>query len=214
MGALIEVKANRQGRNQLPGLPTWKARYKPALWPRPEGRKNLKMYRHDTTLGTLEPRAKVYKYGAASGLTLGHYQGVESHVGPSMKNADPSGASTNAYLIESFGTRPFCVPGDSGAVVYDAEGHALGMIFSKIHPKTAKKIHGGYLTWVMPMDQIFADIERFCGVTDLRISPPIDSPPDLIWGEERMKRRGGGRRGGERGGGGRQGRRRGGGRRG
>ncbi|CAG9952999.1 unnamed protein product [Clonostachys rosea f. rosea IK726] len=124
--ALIEVKPNRQGRNQLPGLSTWKAMYKSMRWPGPGGRENLKMYRHDTTLGTLELCTRVYMYGAASGLTVGHYQGVESHVGPKMKNANPSGASTNAYLIESLGTRPFCRPGDSGAVVYDAEGHALG----------------------------------------------------------------------------------------
>ncbi|CAG9990826.1 unnamed protein product [Clonostachys byssicola] len=127
--ALIEVQPSRQGRNQLPGLSVWESQYDSLDWPDEEAgaMDHLKMYRHGTALGTLEPGTKVYKHGAASGLTVGHYQGVKSHVGPSMNN--PSGASTNAYLVESFGTRPFCGPGDSGAVVYDAEGHALGLVF-------------------------------------------------------------------------------------
>ncbi|CAH0058031.1 unnamed protein product [Clonostachys solani] len=177
--ALIEVQPNRRGSNRLPGLSAWESLYEFVDWPdEEEGMGSLKMYRHDTTLGTLEPGTKVFKYGAATGLTVGHYQQLRSVVGPSMLNANPSRATTMAYLVERVGDRQFSGPGDSGAVVYDQEGHALGLVYRRFRPSVTTLKQGDYFTWVIAMDQIFEDIERFCGVTDLRISPPVGSPPN------------------------------------
>ncbi|VUC25747.1 unnamed protein product [Clonostachys rosea] len=182
--ALIEVVPNRQGKNVLPDDSIWKASLAPrSCRPDYKGMDHLKMYRDDTTLSTLKDGTRVFKYGATTGPTIGLYSGLKTRNGIPMVNGNPSRKdrvqitkSTEAHVVQRNGNHQFSAPGDSGAMVYDQEGHALGLVFSKLCPSVDQK--GDYLTWVIPIDQIFEDIKKTCGITDIQISPVVGSLPN------------------------------------
>lgn len=71
---------------------------------------------------------RVRKIGAGSGIT----SGVVRSIGVRTNLAYPPGGSTYENLIEitSTGDSPFIQPGDSGALVVDDEGYAIGILIA------------------------------------------------------------------------------------
>jgi hypothetical protein len=126
-------------------------------------------------LDRLKPGDNVYKMGANTGISLGLFDGFK----PDCKIHDERQTGLDNLLSTEymFIGRPdhnpdddrFADVGDSGAVVFDEQGRALGMLFTGQSPQQC----GRGMCLVTPIEEIFEDIKALCkDVTAVRIAVP------------------------------------------
>jgi len=71
---------------------------------------------------------QVYKLGAASGLTRGEVTGIHGSI--VIQKDGNEYYFEDAIMVHSHNDSPFAISGDSGAIVFRADGRVLGMLFA------------------------------------------------------------------------------------
>ncbi|KAF4463494.1 hypothetical protein FALBO_9682 [Fusarium albosuccineum] len=167
--ALIDVISSRQGENRLPYRETWEEKYETQHHPNPDSFASLLV---KDSLSPYLRSGNGWKVGTTTGATSGWY----SRSKPSCAMSDDKRLGMRPSYERVFVGRPqkatrdekFCRPGDSGAIVFDADGQATGLLFrgKKIQQNTQ-----GY-GLVTPLGWVFDDIEAFSKgqITDIRIA--------------------------------------------
>ncbi|KAK4155595.1 hypothetical protein C8A00DRAFT_31542 [Chaetomidium leptoderma] len=168
-----------QGINVLPDRDEWKStqllpRYMPysptfgtPLKPPPDGKRNLDQLGKDD-LG--------YKIGTSTGATVGVFNSVQTDckIGDEKYMGLKNPYSTEYTFIGHAHHSPdgrFGDFGDSGAVVFDEEGRALGLLFTGQSPNQCPP-YG--INFVIPIEDVFEDIKAFSKgkITGVRIANP------------------------------------------
>jgi hypothetical protein len=72
----------------------------------------------------------VFKIGRSSGFTEGIARGIKGIMGPIPYDGVGECWFEDVIEIESVDDEPFCVDGDSGAVVFDGSGRSVGLLFA------------------------------------------------------------------------------------
>ncbi|KAK1762459.1 hypothetical protein QBC33DRAFT_551924 [Phialemonium atrogriseum] len=175
--ALVEPLGNRVGGNVLPDERAWKGKTALELMPLvatfgktlrappPEG---------EGSLGELTPEDLVYKVGASTGATVGVFSKVKNDCSVAEDRYVGRGFSEEYVFIGRCNANVnsdvrFADIGDSGAVVFDKRGRALGVVFTGQTPQQAGS--DGYC-FVTPIEDVFRDIKEFSkgDITDIRIA--------------------------------------------
>lgn len=169
--ALIKVQEERIGLNVLPDVDAW-PRSMPKMNVPPKtiwGKELGEVVRRGQSLISESP---AFKYGVVTkGRTAvcSEYKvGVVTSERRYMANEDPLryGATVEPMFVpvENDEETEFAAPGDSGSIVYNGEGQALGLLF-RGNPRT-------HLAYVTPLNDVFDDIKAFSEdkVTDVRIA--------------------------------------------
>lgn len=171
--ALFQPPGDGVGSNSLPDRA---ARVKAHRTAKPgDADKHRQLCNHSSrvTLATAETGTKMFKMGAKSGPTAGLYSGFKGCIGiPESKYIDRTKTDEHVFLpcVLGSGSREaqMGVPGDSGAVIYNNEGVAVGLLFRGLGPQQALD-HEAPWTFVTPIEDVLADIKAFTGVEDIRI---------------------------------------------
>ncbi|KAL6355808.1 hypothetical protein LRP88_09391 [Fusarium phalaenopsidis] len=174
--AVIEVDPSRVGENRLPTEEAWEAKY--GGWNAPYARTFGGLLQQPS--GSFKDKimavgASVWKVGATSGPTNGTFNKykVKCTIKDHVHVADTPRCYSKEFVvigneISSQGqSGRLCGPGDSGSVVFDARGQAIGLLFGgQVPSQTA-----GY-GLVTPIKDVFEDIKA-CSegqIEDIRIA--------------------------------------------
>ncbi|KAJ4324065.1 hypothetical protein N0V84_004031 [Fusarium piperis] len=166
--AVIEVNPSRIGENRLPTEEDWNSTNVGTEIP---GSSTFgALLRHpSSSLKAMSLEDSVWKVGATSGPTHGVYN--EYKVYCKMKDdrhvTGPPRYSEQ-FVITGNDTSRFCGPGDSGAVVFNAQGEAIGLLFSGQRPDQSTAGYG----LVTPIEDVFESIKACSSGTidDIRIA--------------------------------------------
>ncbi|KAK4455299.1 hypothetical protein QBC34DRAFT_432654 [Podospora aff. communis PSN243] len=122
----------------------------------------------------------IYKVGTSTGPTAGMYNEAKAKVHlPDDAHVQPyMGFKYRSHFSDEFLYTGLPIPardkwlaksGDSGSVVFDKDGAAVGLVFRG--PHVAQKASSSW-AYVTPIEDIFADIKAFSkgGITDIRIA--------------------------------------------
>ncbi|KAK3362336.1 hypothetical protein B0T25DRAFT_467549 [Lasiosphaeria hispida] len=122
----------------------------------------------------LSQQEPVFKVGATTVATMGKFSTMKSDVNIAEDRHLVAGLSEEfsyvqgGNLVEGPGDASFATKGDSGSVVWDKEGRAVGLLFTGQVPQGAEK---ETLVYVTPIHNVFEDIKRFSGggIKEIRI---------------------------------------------
>lgn len=165
----------RVGRNVLPSEDDWAAYYGLDSWPQPS-----------TFGGSLKPQFRsihdlrngyrVFKHGSSTMWTVGVFNRIKPDCSITDEKYMPGRTveqrrSTEYMFTSEVGRtdeKPFGARGDSGAVVWDEHGRALGLLFTGQQPHQTKT---GYCL-VTPIEDVFDSIMKMSGgkIVDVRIA--------------------------------------------
>lgn len=168
--ALIEVAAHRQGTNRLPEQENWeRLSLEDENIPEVHPGRCLQDCRPESALATMAKGSRVWKMGAITGPTFGVYDGFRVHHGLAGHSKYLELPASNEHkFVPSAGPRSnLAGPGDSGAVAYDRDGHAMALIFRGIEA-AGTKAQG--FTIVTPIEDVFNDIKDLTGAVDVRVA--------------------------------------------
>ncbi|KAK0644634.1 hypothetical protein B0T16DRAFT_418009 [Cercophora newfieldiana] len=177
--------AARIGENRLPEIQDWYDKYKRDLdaadsngLPNEGTDEALLRQPPDTGLKEVLQGSYVFKKGAISGISAGKYSktaaNVTVHEDPHIAKGLPTPLSTELAFVHQ-GTvnhgyaSLFARNGDSGSIVWDEDGRALGLVF------TGQKVTGANkhkLVYITPLEEVFDDIKKLSGgrITHIRIA--------------------------------------------
>ncbi|KAK0715993.1 hypothetical protein B0H67DRAFT_554408 [Lasiosphaeris hirsuta] len=166
----------RIGGNSLPSFETWEHRYD-SVQEFPAQVTYDAPLRQPTKSGLkgLSQEAFVYKLGATTEATVGRFNGMKSEVNIAQDRHLVGGDSEEfsyiqgGELIKGFdGHQAFATKGDSGSVVWDEEGRAVGLLF---RGQTAQQVIET-IVYVTPIHDVFEDIKKFSqgAITEIRIA--------------------------------------------
>ncbi|KAL2677122.1 hypothetical protein Neosp_010890 [[Neocosmospora] mangrovei] len=182
--AVIDVYPSRVGENRLPTFEVWESTVGGLNTPNPDTFGALLRPPHpERLLKDMALRTGVCKVGATSGPSQGVY--TEYRVKCTLKD------DTHVRAIRIYGrtvtvskyseqfvivgnNRPgelecrFCEPEDSGAVVFNTRGEAVGLLFSGQTPDQTRVGYG----LVTTIEEVFADIKACANdqIEDIRIA--------------------------------------------
>ncbi|KAK1761920.1 hypothetical protein QBC33DRAFT_614651 [Phialemonium atrogriseum] len=167
--ALIDVVPGRQGDNMLPVEAKWVAEYSDMTHcPLPTGCGiPLRPKQQGRSLKDVTPGEILFKVGMKTGVSAGYFSHVKSNCW--LEDDKHMGMPRSSeYLFLGHEGKPFGDHGDSGSVVYDAEGQVLGLLFTGLSPQQTNAGH----TFVTPIEDVFEDVIKFSkgGITDIRIA--------------------------------------------
>lgn len=119
-------------------------------------------------LAATEPEQRVFKLGRTTGATWGSVNALKADIN---LEGDPE---TLLYTTWNIAPPPkqlqnLSQSGDSGSWVFDKDGNLCGILFAGSNPELGQgsgKSHG----FVIPIDRVFADIEK---VTGSKVSLPL-----------------------------------------
>lgn len=170
---LMPLQQNRVGENRLPSYEEWLQPYNTKTMPRPNARGAILKAPQGQSLASMDHGARIYKVGSSTKATIGYFNGLKADcavIEDAYLHSDPSKrfSTEYTYIGEVSNGRPFATVGDSGAVVFDNEGRAQGLLFSGQRPQQGKT---GY-AFVTPIEDVFADIKALSDgqITDVRIA--------------------------------------------
>lgn len=162
--ALIKPKPGRVGLNALPAEADWDKSNTP-LHVMPDGATFGAQLQHHVSNEKIFKNEHGFKYGATSGATCGAY-GIHKHevryLDWKYMNLEANPAATtseHSFMRLPNKVKHFGEPGDSGSVVWNRDGHALGLLFrGQTDPDSAM------FTYVTPIVYVFDHIRSFLGV--------------------------------------------------
>lgn len=169
--ALIQVNQDRQGTNVLPDNATWKNAGYDGIQPGQDGRNRLRDAQPAASISKMEENTSVWKMGATTGPTCGRYTGYHQFASLREARYVDAGPDTYEFCFEPPEGRMvpgLAASGDSGAVVYNTDGVAVGLVFTGLNPNKAKKGQSLY-TLVTPIEEVFEDIKQMTGIEDIAI---------------------------------------------
>lgn len=103
----------------------------------------------------------LYKCGRATEYTRGEWSGVRhAYLAKQVINGKVVPKMTFEHTITN-GSNPFSLEGDSGSLVFNQNGHVVGMIVGGAE--------WGDYTYMTHIDDLFADIKATTGATMVRI---------------------------------------------
>ena len=103
----------------------------------------------------------LYKCGRATEYTRGEWSGVRhAYLVKQVNNGKAVPKMTFEHTITN-GSNPFSLEGDSGSLVFNQNGHVVGMIIGGAE--------WGDYTYMTHIDDLFADIKAATGATMVRI---------------------------------------------
>lgn len=160
--ALIQVESPRQGENSLAT----------------GGRLDVASYLDPRPLtgfyASLENASEAYIVGAISGFRQGEYSKHKAacQIG---ETKHLKGDRTREACFFPSEDKPFAVPGDSGAIVFNEERRVLGIVTRGIKPGNERKDNMS-LVYVTPINDVLEDIkvmlqEHGVAVKSIRIAP-------------------------------------------
>lgn len=162
--ALIRPLPGRIGRNTLPGGSDWPSN----LTSRPSRTTyGAELKFHERLSEEKFKRELVFKYGALSGATCGRFSvhNVDVRCSDWAYMIDEEDRRTTEYAFLQVGAGSgFGGPGDSGSVVWNANGHAWALLH-RGQPSKDKVM----FTYITPMEHVFQHIQSFLGVKGIRI---------------------------------------------
>lgn len=174
------VSGNRVGDNTLPSLYDWNNKYEDsAFWPDAETDEKPLQQPTDLGLRGLQHGVDgIYKLGTTTGVSVGKYQETKGDVTLSEDQhvAMPKLSEEFAYIQGGevgeearVIDQVFSAAGDSGSVVWDKKGRAVGLVFRGQKPTGVLATR---LTYVTPIHDVLEDIKAFSngGITDIRIA--------------------------------------------
>ncbi|KAI8714662.1 hypothetical protein NCS52_01186600 [Fusarium sp. LHS14.1] len=169
--AVIDVYPSRVGENRLPTFEAWESAFGGLNTPNLDTFGALLQPPHPSRLlKDMALGASVWKVGATSGPSHGVYSEYkvkrtlkdDAHVTAIRIDGRTVTVSKYSEQFVIIGhNRPgevegrFCGPGDSGAVVFNARGEAVGLLFSGQMPDLSRVGYG----LVTPIEEVFADIK-------------------------------------------------------
>ncbi|KPM38379.1 hypothetical protein AK830_g8194 [Neonectria ditissima] len=166
--ALVSVDVARQGQNLLPSDADWTAKYGAIPdFPLASTFGALLLPQSGVSLKTMTAGTKVFKVGAATQMSIGSYSRYKTDCKISEDGYMNIGISSE-FVVIGRGNIEFANHGDSGAVVFDEEGRAVGLLFSGQTPQQAE---GGYAL-VTPIEDVFDHIKKLSKqrITHIRIA--------------------------------------------
>lgn len=173
--AVIEIPASRIGENRLPTEEVWEAKYQGRFTPYAGTFGALLQQPSSDSLKTMALNTSVWKVGATSGATHGVYNEYkvtcklkdDAHIRGVPRYSEQFVVIGNDLAGEDQDGR-FCGSGDSGAVVFNAKGEALGLLFSGQRPDQSPVGYG----LVTPIEDVFEDIKAYSKgvVEEIRIA--------------------------------------------
>ncbi|VUC25753.1 unnamed protein product [Clonostachys rosea] len=175
--ALIEVNENRRGTNDLPGAHTWDVECATGDIPNEAGWMTLRMDQNGPVFSRLKSGTTVYKYGAATGPTAGIFSGQYARVGiPKPDASQPTSyqerqtnqhlKQTCVFIVDASDEVPLAGHGDSGAVVFSGDGHALGVVVSSL---SLNQTTNQDRVCVIPMEMVFDDIKALTKAKEVKL---------------------------------------------
>ena len=172
--ALIKVKESRQGSNKLYSEAELEgAGVLSSYQPEPDGMKGNLKPPGPVPLGDMPGGTRVFKLGALTKFTLGQTSPFKAGINlDTDKYMKPPSSTEHLCVAISNGEpdpeKPFSLQGDSGSVVYDQFGRAVGLVVTGRVPHQGK---AGY-TVVTPIEDVFASILQHGegNITDVRIA--------------------------------------------
>ncbi len=180
---LMPRDKSRIGANALPDEETWALIHRLKYLPQtPKGGTSLQAPPSEDAPSKGRPLRKlqhgdhVYKVGATSGPTAGLFNGLRTVCYTEAKYMTPKrppSLELSFIGVEAY-NRPkdiiFAASGDSGAVVFDETGRAVGLLFSGQTPQQCRDNIGHAL--VTPIEDVLEDIKQFSKgqITDIRIA--------------------------------------------
>lgn len=164
----------RIGNNRLPSLESWVEKYPTEVhqYPVPETSENSLRQPPQAGLRGFKHGQKAYKVGASTGLTIGEFNRLKSGVTLADRKHVTRKSDEFAFLASAEteeGDDRFSAVGDSGSVVWNKQGQAVGLLFSGQKPQQTER---GTITYVTPIEDVFEDIKAFSkgAITDIRIA--------------------------------------------
>lgn len=184
--AVIQVNPSRIGENRLPTWEVWESAATELInTPNMDTFGALLQPPHPSrSLKTMALGTRVWKVGASSGPTHGVYNEykvectIEDDAHVKTIRIDGRAVTVSKYSeqfviiggdqSEGGVSDRFCGPGDSGAVVFNERGEAVGLLFSGQQPGQTRAGYG----LVTPIEDVFADIKTCAKgqVEDIRIA--------------------------------------------
>ena len=176
--------AARIGENRLPEIQDWFDKYgenpdaDQNVMPKEGTNEALLRQPPDTGLKEVRQGSYFFKKGAISGISAGKYSetpaNVAVHEDPHIAKGLQTPLSTElSYVhhgtVNQGHSSLFARNGDSGSIVWDEDGRALGLVFTGQKVTGAKKHK---LVYVTPLDEVFDDIKKLSGgrITHVRIA--------------------------------------------
>ncbi|KAM0354356.1 hypothetical protein ACHAPU_001400 [Fusarium lateritium] len=169
--ALVKVNKSRIGTNQLPDEEVWK---KTPIVPAPYFTFGAQLKAQGSSSIRLEhPNrcTKGYKLGTTSGATYGEF--YEFKIGVNLlhdRYLGPILSDEYTFIQGDSGwDKPFAGPGDSGSVVFDSNGCAVGLLFRGLRPNNDNAVGHTYVT---PIEHVFKGIKESSKgkIVDVRIA--------------------------------------------
>ncbi|RSL66738.1 hypothetical protein CEP54_003574 [Fusarium duplospermum] len=158
--AVVEVDPARQGANMIPSFDIWKDKYGDHDLCPPRNICGTLLKSEPGSLKDIKPNETVWKVGSTTGPTAGvlspnfrpvstllddEYMGDHTSV-ESVVIGHPQAGTT--------GDGVFALPGDSGGIVFNKEGAAVGLVFTGQRPSFSKQ----GVSYVTPLDDVFDDM--------------------------------------------------------
>ncbi|KAK3364269.1 hypothetical protein B0T25DRAFT_493064 [Lasiosphaeria hispida] len=165
----------RIGKNSLPTRGDWESKGYITSKPRARG-----ILKQPPTHGlrSIPNGGSIFKVGTTTGATGGLFSQIkprvrfveDAHVKPYMKSQHrPYLSNEFMYIgLPEPGEPWLAKKGDSGSVVFDTEGRAVGLLF---RGHMAQQATSSY-AYITPIEDVFADIKAFSNsqITDIRIA--------------------------------------------
>lgn len=162
----------RIGDNRLPTFKTWTEKYFASSGHLPEPVTFGSPLQQPTKAGLRGVCQKelVYKVGATTTTTVGKFNQMKADVSIAEDRHVSPGLSEEFSYVNTGDTGAFGTKGDSGSVVWDRKGQAVGLLFTGQKPQGAKQT----LTYVMAIEDLFMDIIKFSKgeIKEIRIADP------------------------------------------
>ncbi|KAH6623146.1 hypothetical protein F5144DRAFT_605661 [Chaetomium tenue] len=161
--ALIRpTEESRVGQNLLPTMTDWLNG--PYQFHRPRYRGNIitSPSQGSRSLHTMQKGEHVYKVGASTKFTIGEFERLKPDcIIREERHLKGAGVPIRSDEFMFFGTEgmPFARRGDSGSVVWDTNGHAVGLLFRGHSPNQTKD----WYAYVTPIEDVFASIKAQSG---------------------------------------------------
>lgn len=114
----------------------------------------------------------MYMVGAARGPTVGAYSGYWLFCGGSRRGEADRGSHENMSMTSQDDDYPsnlgMTMPGDSGSIMWNGDGVAIGLLTRGLSPQYAKSTSTEW-TMVPSIEDVLSDIKRVTGAKDVRV---------------------------------------------
>lgn len=170
---LKPLSEKRVGENRVPSRADWLRWCRSSLYPFNKTFNTTLKTPTGSSLGGMTHGEPVFKIGARTRYTSGYFNALKAECSlpedAHVFSEKGQRLSTEYTYINASVSTAFAAMGDSGAVVFDDDGRALGIIFSGLSPQLCE--YGGGFGFMTPIDEVFADIKKLSNgeITDVRI---------------------------------------------